>query len=517
MANDTQKGITIGVTGHRLLTQKQLATLEPVIKKAIDNIIYYHKNSYNSTAKPIFISAIAVGADTVFANIALKHFDGDLKVYLPFEIEEYVDDFTSQEDLHAFNQLLLNPKIKEVRSLYKLADDTRDDLYLNTGKQIVNESDYIIAVWNEEQARGKGGTGDIVEYSVAMGKNLLVINPYDKNLIIKANYLPHLSHHLADQPRPDLLSHNLVEDHFSLFDKAAVLNQRAYKHIWQSCFRIGWLGAALILSIKVVYALPENTQFILTVLEIICLAIIILLIRKEKKEEYHKKYLQYRFIAERLRINNLLYVCGYYPIRTETKVIHKAMQEIESKYPVGMINKIIQLTSYSGDSFDEKKERVKHFALGQGKYHEKRKHSFEKQYNRNYRIKIACLVSFAAIIILHIVHEFSLHELRDIDLAGLFHLTAREPDTWNDLSFLLYLFIPTTLARFEAIKYLNDWERLITQSTYMSGFFFEIAEKLTKTTNEDELNKLLVDLNDNIYLENLDWEMFMVNKNEEII
>ena len=85
-----------------------------------------------------------------------------------------------------------------------------------------------------------------------------------------------------------------------------------------------------------------------------------------------------------------------------------------------------------------------------------------------------------------------------------------------ELSILLYLFIPATLARFEAVKYINDWERLITQSGYMSKFFAEIAEKSKTVQNDNELCNLLIQLNDNMYLENLDWEMFMINKDETI-
>jgi hypothetical protein len=50
----------------------------------------------------------------------------------------------------------------------------------------------------------------------------------------------------------------------------------------------------------------------------------------------------------------------------------------------------------------------------------------------------------------------------------------------------------------------------------MNEFFTEISEKIEKVKDENELYNLMVDVSDNIYLENLDWEMFMVNKNEEI-
>jgi hypothetical protein len=308
----------------------------------------------------------------------------------------------------------------------------------------------------------------------------------------------------------------MVRDYFELFDNIAIHNQAAYKRIWRGCFRIGWLGAALILAIKVSFNLSENLQFLLTIIEVISLAIVLGLIIREKKKSFHQNYLLYRFIAERLRINHLLYLCGYLPIKTVTRVIHKAMQEIESKYPVDLINRIIKLTSYSSDSLTEKKQRVKAFVTGQATYHEKRKSRLEKENEENHRIKMFCLISFGLVILFHVFHEFPTEGIGRVNLADIIYPKPKDTTFIDELSFFLYLFIPTTLARFEAVKYLNDWERLITQSGYMNEFFTEIAVKVGGISNEQELQELLVDLNDNIYLENLDWEMFMVNKNEEI-
>ncbi len=192
-------------------------------------------------------------------------------------------DFNTQEDKEEFERLMREPRVKDVIILNKLSAGNRDDLYLQAGKKVVDDSQYIIAVWDEKKARGIGGTGDIVAYAVAQSKNVLVINPDDKKLIIKANYLPHLAAHIEQQPRPALYSNNIVNDYFVLFDKVAVNNQAAYKRIWQRCFRIGWL-AALILAIKVSFNISEDAQFMLTLFEIACLSFVVILILREKME-----------------------------------------------------------------------------------------------------------------------------------------------------------------------------------------------------------------------------------------
>jgi hypothetical protein len=515
METENPKSACIGVTGHRNLSAQQLVALEPVIKKTIENILHYHKNLINNKPRVEFVSAIAVGADTLFANVALTFFSGDLKIYLPFEKEEYLKDFETPEDKQAFENLVNDPKVKKVTILNKLADGDRDEHYLNTGQAIVDDTEYLIAIWDEEKARGKGGTAEIVEYAVAKGKNVLVINPNDEKLIIKANYLPHLNDVTKDQPKPAVFSDNIVKDYFELFDKIARHNQKKYRHLWETCFALG-VVAAFILSFKVAFTFHESTQFLLTILEIISLGIIWYLIRRESNEGYHKNYLQYRFIAERLRMNDLLYQCGYYPIKTETKVIHKAMSEIESKYPVHMISKIVWLTAYSGDPANWKKELVRSFAIGQAKYHKKRTHDLENDNKINKRNKKICLWIIGILLVFHVGVELIGSDFRNFHFSELFQLGTPELKYYIDFTFLLYLFMPALLARYEAIKYLREWERLITQSTYMHDFFAEISGKIHTINEEEELYTLLVDLNDNIYLENLDWEMFMVNKNEEI-
>ncbi len=89
MEGGTQKNVRIGITGHRNLTGEQLSRIEPAIKRAIENIKYYAQNIDHNNLPVVFTSAIAIGADTLFANVAFKYFEGSLDIYLPFEKEEY--------------------------------------------------------------------------------------------------------------------------------------------------------------------------------------------------------------------------------------------------------------------------------------------------------------------------------------------------------------------------------------------------------------------------------------------
>lgn len=515
MAADNQKTIKIGISGHLNLTTGQLTALRPVLTQAIKNIKQYHLYADKTIPHIIFISPIAIGADTLFANVALKPFKGELRVYLPFKKDEYLKDFETTEQKQEFEHLLKHSKIIEELYTGEVTNNNRNKLYLQVGKKIVDECDYLIAIWDEQKAKGVGGTGDVVQYALSRHKDVLVINPENNKPIIKGNYLYCINNCPDDKPKPENLGDNIVQDYFEFYDLLAIHNQVAYKNIWESCFRIGWL-AALILSVKMAFNFTEDIQFILTISEIILLGGIFLLIMREKNRNYHKNYLKYRFFAERLRINNLVYRCGYYPIKSETKVIHKALQQMESEFPVNTLNKIIRLTSYTSDSLDDKKVFIKAFADSQSSYHLRRKTLLEKLNSTNSLIKKVCIAVFVAVVLSHGIAEFPLEWFKSFNKKDM----AVRPETGHpfylQISFVLYLFIPATVARFEGAKFLNDWERLITQSVYMNVFFNEISNRIDLVKDDNELYDLLTELNENMYLENLDWEMFMSNKNENM-
>ena len=52
----------------------------------------------------------------------------------------------------------------------------REDAYLDCGIETVNGADVLLAVWDGDSARGKGGTADVVEYARSIGKPVMIID-----------------------------------------------------------------------------------------------------------------------------------------------------------------------------------------------------------------------------------------------------------------------------------------------------------------------------------------------------
>jgi hypothetical protein len=55
---------------------------------------------------------------------------------------------------------------------------TREDAYLDCGMATVDGADVLLAVWDGEPARGKGGTADVVSYAGLLGKPLILIDAH---------------------------------------------------------------------------------------------------------------------------------------------------------------------------------------------------------------------------------------------------------------------------------------------------------------------------------------------------
>jgi hypothetical protein len=331
----SEKQLRIGVTGHRKLSSEQAIAIEPLIRKAIDNIIFYHQNTFGRLFENVFTTSLAEGADSLFARVAVERFDCTLKILLPFEAEEYIKDFETDELRDQFKDLLHQEKVTQVQCLQQLGSKTREELYFDAGRKIVDENDYIIAVWNEEPANGNGGTGDIAGYAINLGKNLLVINPFREVPEINGSYLPEFTREPYNELAPGGTNGKLLTNFFEMYDTAAVSNQLFSDRIRENCFNLG-LAAALMLSMEIAfYRLGLSSDFsavplMLNIAVVLCIMAIVAMLRREKRSSFHENYLSNRYIAERLRVDDLFFKCGFYPAKSESEIVYTYVADFKS-------------------------------------------------------------------------------------------------------------------------------------------------------------------------------------------
>ncbi len=149
----------IGITGHQVIKN-------PFDWLKIQSLI--EENLKKIESPVIGITSLAKGADQVFAKAILKH-SGSLWVVLPFK--DYDTVFQDSNLREEYSQLLKKADKVEILEL----DQERETCYFEAGKRIVDQSDFMIAVWDGKKAAGLGGTGDIVAYAHTVGKKIIHI------------------------------------------------------------------------------------------------------------------------------------------------------------------------------------------------------------------------------------------------------------------------------------------------------------------------------------------------------
>jgi hypothetical protein len=149
----------VGFSGHQGLS----ATTEDLVRVAL-------KTELSRFVPMIGVTSLAAGSDQIFAECVLE-LDGMLSVVVPSM--HYEDSFTSPEDLEHYDRLL------HVAAHVTVLNHERpgEAAYWDAGKQVVDQADVVLAVWDGEPAAGLGGTGDVVRYATERDRDVVVIWP----------------------------------------------------------------------------------------------------------------------------------------------------------------------------------------------------------------------------------------------------------------------------------------------------------------------------------------------------
>ena len=169
--------VQIGVTGHRRnRLSPQIAPDLPrqceLILKALAALASRaHDPLLHSPRPPLLriISPLAEGADRIVAHAGLA-LGADLQCPLPFHADEYCRDFASAASRDEFHALLSRA------SAVFAVDGSRDAetiAYERIGRMVLEQSDFLIAIWDGEPAAGRGGTTQIVEEALAQNVPVL--------------------------------------------------------------------------------------------------------------------------------------------------------------------------------------------------------------------------------------------------------------------------------------------------------------------------------------------------------
>ena len=154
---------------------KQVDTVLDAVAEGVSRAAESYREDYaDDPAKLYFVSALADGADTLAAKRALDK-KWRLLAPLPFCKDVYAADF-STEDRAALDEFL--SRADAVTELDGLRGSValEEKAYLQAGVMTVMQSDFVVAIWDGEEARGIGGTAMIKEEALAAGKLVIWIS-----------------------------------------------------------------------------------------------------------------------------------------------------------------------------------------------------------------------------------------------------------------------------------------------------------------------------------------------------
>ena len=184
LANDLFRprlALRFGITGHRPPRLKpehhqhvhdHCAQLFALAAQALSDISTEHPEVFSSEpAEVALVSSLAEGADVLAAEAAIAS-GARLAACLPFPAEVYARDFGEAE------WSTTSALLEQAHSAMALADFEGGDeaAYEHAGRLVLSQSDILIAVWDGEAARGRGGTTQVIAEAVALHQPVIHID-----------------------------------------------------------------------------------------------------------------------------------------------------------------------------------------------------------------------------------------------------------------------------------------------------------------------------------------------------
>jgi hypothetical protein len=165
----------VGVTGHR--AERLASADQAALQQATDSLLRGTRDAvlevYGDAPCTIrLLSSLAEGSDRLVAESALR-LGYELICPLPLAPSDFERDFASEESREEFHALLARatatfvvaPSAEENAA----GDTSRTAAYERAGRYITDACGLLIAIWDGEAARGRGGTGQVVDEAVVLG------------------------------------------------------------------------------------------------------------------------------------------------------------------------------------------------------------------------------------------------------------------------------------------------------------------------------------------------------------
>ena len=545
--------IRIGVTGHRQLPNDQGLSkqVEKVLKEAVMDLFdeLSKKCIRKSSRTPVvysIITSLAEGADRLVAREVLKFPGATIEVVLPLSREEYVEDFGSEESRLEFDDLLRQARRPIALRERNLSDGhSPDDLreekrkaYEEAGYHVVDQCDLLIAVWNGEPSERTGSTSSVVTYARERRRPLIAISsvePYavkvEKGYGLNARSIERIEMFNRFQIPAASLQEGIENEYAELFvksetvrkngndvvpdipddkknliknvllpfyvrtEKIARKNQKFYLRIGL----IAYLFSAAAVAAVTVGILFQGNLMYPFLLEFVLLLAVLVMVGYANHCESHKKWIESRFLAERLRSAMFFAACGVEisPIRLPPYMgtaHHSDDWMVKTFYEIW--NRLPLLTACKGAECGTLIECVRLWWVGaQIVYHRDKSIRARKI---NYRLGWSGLGIFFMAMAAALTHLL-LHVQGSLsEYAGI-----------ESVLTLAAIVLPAAGASMGGIRAHREYTRIENRSKNMEAVLMDLYESYSKVSTPEGLDTLLRETDELMLRETQDWLMLM--------
>lgn len=558
--------LRIGVTGHRNLTQ------ENAVAEAVERLVVYLNGLFvkdrDILVKWTAISPLAKGADRMVARSILKLPNSRLKVFLPFDIDAYRNDFEKGADREEFEELLKVSIFQHQCSQEKpgnFKDDHRNEKYLQCGKEVVDACEILIAVWDKNAANGVGGTADVLKHALKRGRTILRIDPNNPLALATLLVAPKNGKEkdksklfYEEHPLPDTLKKlSLNYVHFAEFVRDVSLPITTYETAASDCST--WLKelaknavlpdsllqpildhliptyvrsdklaeyyqnlhvlaskaihifAAVAVSVVVFQVMFFPHYLWLISFEICAMAGVLGSLMICRRLSWHEKWIDYRFLAEQLRTIMYTIVVQEHPVSSsklapETLPFYsKPKTWIDFLIATQVKNVLDKLNA--PPSFEALKIFViKGWLTDQKEWHWK---TAKRKKHAEHKLHRAVLAFFCITLAMAVFHLFGI---------GHGHIEeGAEILSFSKWSTFLAITLPAWGAAIHAIGKQLEYERIAARSTKMAAELERLEEDAIKCTNPEEFRKIVQQAIQTINLENYEWWALISFNSPELV
>lgn len=515
--------LRIGVTGHRKFENP--ASVTRITLEALGQIKTMVPALPEAGLEIVVISALAEGADRLVAELILAEPGSRLEAALPLPASEYVSDFEDAESKQQFEDLLGRAS----RTWIAPQAASREEAYERAGCYVVDRSDVMIALWDGEPARGRGGTAAIVAYTrdrkvplvwvQTSGEPTVVdelhgpradviraaarqLTEYDLGSIAPATFQAKVGEEL-DRLRPEVREGAGIDPlgvsvenvapwlipYFVRADVLALRQQRLFRLLSMAMF--GMAAAAVTVVAIQANFLPElNWLAIFEILALLCLLAIPLLNRRWR---LHDRWISYRYLAERLRSLYFLTLAGTgdrgrqaarlaYISDPSEVWIERALAEVLTRRPE---------TGAAPDDFRPLRRYLSHYWIGGQITYQKKAARTQRRWDD--RLTRATVILFLLTLVAALLHVAGVGERGTLK------------SHWAVLLIVVSISVPAIGAAVHGIGTQRQYRRHADRYYRMASLLTRLQEDMDRAASLDDVRDLAVETERIMREENGDW------------